>query len=48
MIKEATQILMRTIDQISALYQQNTVRSENPKLTEEYMKAIADYYKSLI
>ena len=48
MIKEATQILMKTIDQISALYQQNTVRSENPKLTEEYMKAIADYYKSLI
>ena len=48
MIKEATQILMRTIDQISALYQKNTVRSENPKLTEEYMKAIADYYKSLI
>lgn len=47
MINEATRILMRTIDQISALYQQNTVRSENPKLTEEYMKAIADYYKSL-
>lgn len=48
MIKEATQILMRTIDQISDLYEQNTVRSENPKLTEEYIEAIADYYKVVV
>ena len=48
MIKEATQILMRTVDQISVLYQQKTVRKVDPKLTEEYLNAINDYYKSLI
>jgi hypothetical protein len=48
MIKDATAILKKTIDQISALYQQKTVRKEDPKLTEKYMKAIRDYYKSLV
>jgi len=48
MIKEATQILIQTVDQISVLYQQKTVRKVDPKLTEEYLNAIMDYYKSLI
>lgn len=48
MIKEATQILMKTVDQISALYQQKTVRKEDSKLTQEYLNAIHDYYKCLI
>ena len=46
MMKEATQILMQTVDQISVLYQQKTVRKVDPKLTEEYLNAIKDYYKS--
>ena len=48
MIKDATQILMRTVDQISALYKRKTVRKEDPKLTDEYLNAIQDYYKSLV
>ena len=48
MIKDATLILMRTVDQISALYKKKTVRKEDPKLTEEYLNAIHDYYKSLV
>ena len=48
MIKEATQILMRTVDQISVLYKRKTVRKEDPMLTEEYLNAIQDYYKSLV
>ena len=48
MIKDATQILIRTVDQISALYKRKTVGKEDPKLTEEYLNAIHDYYKSLV
>jgi hypothetical protein len=48
MIKDATQILIRTVDQISALYKRKTVRKEDPKLTEEYLNAIHDYCKSLV
>ena len=48
MIKDATLILMRTVEQISALYKTKTVRKENSKLTEEYINAIQDYYKRLV
>ena len=48
MIKEATSILQSTIDELSRLYQLKTTRKEDPALTEEYMKAIADYYKNLV
>ena len=48
MIKDATLILMRTVEQISALYKKKTVRKENTKLTEEYINAIQDYYKRLV
>jgi len=48
MIKEATSILQSTIDELSRLYQLKTTKKEDTALTEEYMKAIADYYKSLV
>lgn len=48
MIKEATTILQNTIDELSRLYQSKTTKTEDTNLTKEYMKALSDYYKSLI
>lgn len=48
MIKDATTILQNTIDELSRLYQSKTTKTEDPGLTKEYMKALSDYYKSLI
>lgn len=47
MIKEATIILKKTIDQLCILYQTNTILEENSGYTKECIQAIMKYYENL-
>lgn len=48
MIKEATAILKKTIEQLCTLYKNGTsIKTDNNKYTKECMNAILDYYKEL-
>lgn len=47
MIKEASDVLANTIDELAKLYQEATLDGEDVEYTEECMKAIDDYYNGM-
>lgn len=48
MIKEATELLKNTIDELCRLYQADTNVKEDPEKTEDCLKGIREFYDTLI